>query len=83
MTRDQRETQLQIPKTHKAAIVDKEGGEVSVREVKTPQQLKRGEVLVKVIYSGICHTDLHAQIGDWPAHATFPLCGGHEGAGKF
>lgn len=72
----------QIPKSHKAAIVEKEGGAVAIKDVPTPQQLKRGEVLVKIDYSGICHTDLHAQIGDWPAHATFPLCGGHEVSGR-
>ncbi|CAO1638239.1 unnamed protein product [Parajaminaea phylloscopi] len=71
----------QVPKEHVAAIVEKEGGSVEVRKVPTPQSLKRGEVLVNIKYSGICHTDLHAQIGDWPAHANFPLCGGHEGAG--
>lgn len=53
----------QIPKQHKAAIVEKQGGEVSVRDVDTPQKLNRGEVLVNIKYSGICHTDLHAQIG--------------------
>ncbi|PWN22467.1 putative ADH1-alcohol dehydrogenase I [Microstroma glucosiphilum] len=79
--KDPRETELSVPKQHKAAIVQKEGGEVKVIDVDTPQKLERGQVLVKVLFSGICHTDLHAQIGDWPAHATFPLCGGHEGAG--
>ncbi|EXK23378.1 hypothetical protein FOMG_19842 [Fusarium oxysporum f. sp. melonis 26406] len=24
------------------------------------------EVLVNVKYSGVCHTDLHAIMGDWP-----------------
>lgn len=38
-----------------------------------------GEVLVKVVGSGICHTDLNTQAGDMP----LPLPGvlGHEGAG--
>jgi propanol-preferring alcohol dehydrogenase len=25
------------------------------------------EVLVNVRYSGVCHTDLHAMMGDWPS----------------
>ncbi|MGQ0463699.1 MAG: NDMA-dependent alcohol dehydrogenase [Sporichthyaceae bacterium] len=40
---------------------------------------KAGEVLVRVIASGLCHTDDHAQQGDTPA--PLPLIGGHEGAG--
>lgn len=38
-----------------------------------------GEVLVKVIASGICHSDLHVVNGEWAAPA--PLVLGHEGAG--
>jgi hypothetical protein len=32
-------------------------------------------------YSGVCHTDLHAVMGDWPVETKIPLVGGHEGAG--
>lgn len=39
------------------------------------------EVLVNVKYSGVCHTDLHAMLGDWPIPTKLPLVGGHEGAG--
>jgi propanol-preferring alcohol dehydrogenase len=39
------------------------------------------EVLVNVKYSGVCHTDLHAMMGDWPLKRMIPLVGGHEGAG--
>lgn len=39
------------------------------------------EVLVNVKYSGVCHTDLHAMLGDWPIPPKRPLVGGHEGAG--
>jgi propanol-preferring alcohol dehydrogenase len=39
------------------------------------------EVLVNVKYSGVCHTDLHAMMGDWPLPTKMPLVGGHEGAG--
>lgn len=38
-----------------------------------------GEVLVRVIASGICHSDLHVVNGEWSAPA--PLVLGHEGAG--
>jgi alcohol dehydrogenase, propanol-preferring len=39
------------------------------------------EVLINVKYSGVCHTDLHAMMGDWPLAVKLPLVGGHEGAG--
>ncbi|KAJ5149164.1 hypothetical protein N7448_000742 [Penicillium atrosanguineum] len=39
------------------------------------------EVLVKIRYTGVCHTDLHAMKGDWPIPLKMPLVGGHEGAG--
>lgn len=79
MSSDPRETQLDVPQQHKAAVVDGPGGKVQIKDIPTPQKLKRGECLVKIIYSGICHTDLHAAINDWPASAKFPLVGGHEG----
>lgn len=39
------------------------------------------EVLVKMKYTGVCHTDLHAMNGDWPLTVKQNLVGGHEGAG--
>ncbi|HWJ85093.1 MAG TPA: alcohol dehydrogenase AdhP [Cellulomonas sp.] len=39
------------------------------------------EALVRVEYSGVCHTDLHAAHGDWPVRPTPPFVPGHEGAG--
>lgn len=39
------------------------------------------EVLINIKYSGVCHTDLHAMMGDWPLETKKPLVGGHEGAG--
>ena len=40
-----------------------------------------GQVLIRVIASGVCHTDLHAVSGDWPVKPTLPFIPGHEGAG--
>jgi len=34
--------------------------------VTQPQDLKNGQALVKLAFSGVCHTDLHAMLGDWP-----------------
>ena len=38
----------------------------------------RGDVLIKVIACGVCHSDLHAIDGDWRRCPTLPLIPGHE-----
>ncbi len=40
---------------------------------------KKGEVLVKIAASGMCHSDEHLVTGDLPF--ALPIIGGHEGAG--
>jgi alcohol dehydrogenase (nicotinoprotein) len=40
---------------------------------------KAGEVLVRFVASGLCHSDDHLRTGDLPAR--YPIVGGHEGAG--
>lgn len=69
-----------IPKTMKAAVVHEFGKPLQIEEmpVKEPG---RNQVLVKVIASGVCHTDLHATEGDWPVKPKMPLIPGHEGIG--
>lgn len=69
-----------MPKTMKAAVVRAFGQPLTIEEVPVPTP-KRGEVLVKVMASGVCHTDLHAADGDWPVRPALPFIPGHEGAG--
>ncbi|MFF4053883.1 NDMA-dependent alcohol dehydrogenase [Streptomyces chartreusis] len=38
-----------------------------------------GEVLIRYVAAGLCHSDLHLSDGDLPPR--FPIVGGHEGAG--
>lgn len=52
--------------------------EWSVEEVELDAP-RRGEVLVKLAASGLCHSDEHLVTGDIPI--PFPVVGGHEGAG--
>lgn len=40
---------------------------------------KEGEVLVRYVAAGLCHSDLHLMKGDFPSR--LPIVGGHEGAG--
>jgi alcohol dehydrogenase, propanol-preferring len=39
-------------------------------------------VLVEILVSGVCHTDVHAVDGDWAVPSKLPLIPGHEGAGR-
>jgi len=69
-----------IPSKMKAAVVREFGKPLTIEEmpVKRPG---RNEILVKIITSGVCHTDLHAATGDWPVKPKMPLIPGHEGLG--
>jgi propanol-preferring alcohol dehydrogenase len=64
----------------KAAVVHAFGQPLRVEEVPVPE-VAPGQVLVKVVASGVCHTDLHAANGDWPVKPTLPFIPGHEGVG--
>lgn len=50
----------QIPKTHKAAMFKEKGGPLVVEEIETKQPVE-GEVLVKVLATGVCHSDAIVQ----------------------
>lgn len=50
--------------------------EVEEVELDPPHE---GEILVKLVASGLCHSDEHLVTGDIPIE--FPVVGGHEGAG--
>jgi alcohol dehydrogenase, propanol-preferring len=69
-----------VPRTMKAAVVEKFGAPLSVREVPVPQPGPE-EVLVEIVATGVCHTDLSAAEGAWPVKPAPPFIPGHEGAG--
>ena len=64
-----------------AAVVPSLGAKLDVKDVEIPEP-GPGQVLVKNISSGVCHTDLHAVQGDWPVKPTPPFIPGHEGVGR-
>ncbi|MDQ6752640.1 MAG: alcohol dehydrogenase AdhP [Actinomycetota bacterium] len=64
-----------------AAVVTKFGQDLSINEVPIPEP-GPGQILVKLIASGVCHTDLHAAEGDWPVKPSPPFIPGHEGVGE-
>lgn len=69
-----------IPKTMKAAVLHEFGQPLTIEqvEVKMPGE---NQVLIRVVTSGVCHTDLHACMGDWPIKPKLPLIPGHEAVG--
>ena len=71
---------MPVPKTMQAAVVEKFGEPLVVREVPVPSP-GPGQALVEIFATGVCHTDLHAADGDWPVKPTLPFTPGHEGAG--
>ncbi|MBO0835933.1 MAG: alcohol dehydrogenase catalytic domain-containing protein, partial [Actinobacteria bacterium] len=50
--------------------------EVTELELDPP---RTGEVLVRFVASGLCHSDEHIRTGDLTPR--YPMVGGHEGAG--
>jgi len=71
---------LMSRKTMRAAVAHKFGAPLTVKEVPVPEA-GPGQVLVRVVASGVCHTDLHAADGDWPVKPKLPFIPGHEGVG--
>jgi len=62
----------------RAAIMWEYGSDWSVEEVELDPP-KSTEVLVRLVGSGMCHSDEHVLRGDLPF--PLPMVGGHEGAG--
>ncbi len=63
----------------RAAILREPNTPWSVEEIELdePQQ---GEILVKTLAAGMCHSDEHAHDGSMPV--PLPIVGGHEGSGE-
>ena len=53
------------PATMKAAVVEAYKAPLKIMEVPKPVA-GPGEIVVKIIAAGLCHTDIHAAHGDWP-----------------
>ncbi|MFD4957586.1 alcohol dehydrogenase AdhP [Microbacterium sp. NPDC058389] len=67
--------------TMRAAVVVAPDRPLELQDVPIPSP-GRGQALVKVLTSGVCHTDLHAARGDWPVAPKKDLIPGHEGYGR-
>tara|TARA_R110002072_G_scaffold64203_2_gene159274 strand:+ start:121870 stop:122913 length:1044 start_codon:yes stop_codon:yes gene_type:complete len=45
------------------------------------RELRHNDVAIEILYSGICHSDLHTIKGDW-GEQSYPLIPGHEIVGR-
>jgi S-(hydroxymethyl)glutathione dehydrogenase/alcohol dehydrogenase len=63
----------------RAAVAFRAGQPLSIEEVDL-EGPKKGEVLVRIVATGVCHTDAYTLSGDDPEGA-FPTILGHEGGG--
>src|ERR1700681_447968 len=64
----------------RAARVEEFGKPLVIRDLEIPKP-GAGEILIKTEACGVCHTDLHAQKGDWKLKPSPPFTPGHEGIG--
>ncbi len=62
----------------RAAVLEEVGRPVVVRELELIEP-RVGEVRVRMLASGVCHSDLHVRDGEWDRPT--PIVLGHEGAG--
>jgi S-(hydroxymethyl)glutathione dehydrogenase/alcohol dehydrogenase len=62
----------------RAAVLDAVGRPVAIRELELIAP-RAGEVRVRMLAAGVCHSDLHVRDGEWDRPT--PIVLGHEGAG--
>jgi len=62
----------------KAAVVYEPGKRIEIEELDLDRP-QEGEVLIRYLYAGLCHSDIHVAHGD--LEARLPMVLGHEGAG--
>ncbi|WP_127782187.1 NDMA-dependent alcohol dehydrogenase [Rhodococcus sp. X156] len=63
----------------RGAIIRQAPGKYEVVDLELDRP-RQNELLVKMVASGLCHSDDHLATGDLPV-GSYPFCGGHEGAG--
>jgi D-arabinose 1-dehydrogenase-like Zn-dependent alcohol dehydrogenase len=64
-----------LPKTYKAAVIEKKDASFVLKDVELKPP-SAGQVLVKVIATGVCHSDAGLQTGEFGNG--FPIVPGHE-----
>lgn len=70
-----------IPKTSKAAVLERFGTELVIKDIAIPE-LEKNAILVKVEIAGICGSDVHVRNGDLSSKRAPPFIPGHEVIGR-
>lgn len=68
-----------LPKTYKAAVFEEANAKLTFKDIELKQP-QAGEVLVKTLACGVCHSDAGVQAGAF--HNPFPIVPGHEVIGN-
>jgi S-(hydroxymethyl)glutathione dehydrogenase/alcohol dehydrogenase len=63
----------------RGAVLHASPGKWEIAEIDV-EEPRHGELLLKMVASGLCHSDDHMATGDMPP-GMLPMAGGHEGAG--
>lgn len=71
-----------IPSRFAMAVLEELGSALSIREVHRPAQLEVGQVLVRLIRSGLCASQLHEIDGRKGPDGYLPHTLGHEGVAE-
>ena len=67
-----------MPATVRGAVLESVGEPVVIADLELIEP-RAGEVRVRMLASGVCHSDLHVRDGEWDRPT--PIVMGHEGAG--
>ena len=70
------------PKKIQAAILVRQNSSLVIDEISLPQKLLKGQVLIKMFYSGICGSQLGEISGVKGKDKYLPHLLGHEGVGE-
>lgn len=73
---------MAIPQTQIAAVVPLSAASTAAVQISTTHPVPtpgKGDILVKLEFSGVCHSDVHSIRGDTPRVTEVA---GHEGVGK-
>jgi L-iditol 2-dehydrogenase/threonine 3-dehydrogenase len=60
----------------------REPGQVDLRDVPSPRELKPDEILLKIHRVGVCGSDVHMYYGKHPFANKYPMVQGHEYGGE-
>lgn len=68
-----------MPIQTRGAIIREPGKDWEIVDIEFDDP-QHGEIAIKMVASGMCHSDDHLKTGDIPVER-YPMAGGHEGAG--